>query len=101
MKAAEGGNSTGRIFWGTSANYDKSLTFSFSFASWVGTIQSLTHRRLGVAKDEKKGFNELRRACDESLADGALDEPTSQPLDAKERKEMNVSENHPMFLTAA
>ena len=46
-----------------------------------------------MAKDEKKGFNELRRACDESLADGALDDTTSQSLDAKQRKDMNVGDD--------
>lgn len=56
---------------------------------WVCTCPGRADSSSGVAKDQKKGFNELRRACDDALANGALDDGA---LDPKQRRDLNVSE---------
>ncbi|WVO18456.1 hypothetical protein L204_106173 [Cryptococcus depauperatus] len=49
MKAAEAGSSTGRIYWGLALRH-----------GW------------GVGIDNRRAFIELRKACDESLAEGGV-----------------------------
>ncbi|OXH56079.1 hypothetical protein J003_01898 [Cryptococcus neoformans] len=68
MKAAEAGNSTGKIYWGLALRYG-----------------------LGVGIDDKRAFAELSQACDVSLAEGGLTNHTSpgrMELTAQERKKM-------------
>ncbi|ADV24902.1 hypothetical protein I315_02295 [Cryptococcus gattii Ru294] len=68
MKAAEAGNSTGKIYWGLALRYG-----------------------LGVGIDDKRAFAELSQACDASLAEEGLTIHTSpgrMTLTAQERKKV-------------
>ncbi|KIR30098.1 hypothetical protein I309_00966 [Cryptococcus deuterogattii LA55] len=68
MKAAEAGNSTGRIYWGLALRYG-----------------------LGVGIDDKRAFAELSQACDASLAEEGLTIHTSpgrMTLTAQEKKKV-------------
>ncbi|WVR03490.1 hypothetical protein IAU60_000481 [Kwoniella sp. DSM 27419] len=66
MRAAQGGSATGRMYWGLALRH-----------GW------------GVARDDKRAFTELRQACDDSLAEGAVDfhqSPGASKLTKQQKK---------------
>lgn len=87
MRAADMGSMAGRLYWGKSGYMatDSRLTLCPGMALKYGH---------GVAKDEKRGFAELLRACDGSLVRGGVDPRLNRPVQvpsAKEKAETDVS----------
>ncbi|WRT63696.1 uncharacterized protein IL334_000619 [Kwoniella shivajii] len=77
MRAAEGGSATGRMYWGLSLRH-----------GW------------GVARDDKRAFVELRQACDDTLAEGALNfhkSPGHVKLTSQQKKAMQKELSLGMF----
>ncbi|ORY34279.1 hypothetical protein BCR39DRAFT_517414 [Naematelia encephala] len=77
MKAAEMGSATGRMYYGLALRH-----------GW------------GVAKDDRKAFVELRRACEESLSGGQIDfhrSPGATKLTPQQKKAMTRDLSVGMF----
>lgn len=88
MKAAEAGNSTGKIYWGK-----LTVILRFDTLQLICTPGLALRYGLGVGIDDKRAFAELSQACDASLAEEGLTIHTSpgrMTLTAQERKKVTV-----------